>query len=170
MSDWSEAYKRYGPEVLAFLERRLWGRREDAEDLCQETFARAVNAVNQLRDPAKMRPYLFRIANNLLISRLRRPKLMSNESDLGPGGEIAARIDPGAVDPHSEAERSELQAKVNELLSQLPDDQRIAFEHGVLQRQPYEQIAQEQNWSLSKVKISVYRARKRMMIGLREFR
>lgn len=168
MTNWSETYKRYGPEVRAFLERRLWGRREEAEDLCQETFARAVGAANQLRDPAKVRSYLLRIANNLLISRLRRPNLVGSESDLAE--EITARADPKAVNPHTEAERSELQAKIGELLERLPDDQRVAFEHGVIQRRPYEEIAREQNWSLSKVKISVYRARKRLMVGLREYR
>jgi RNA polymerase sigma-70 factor (ECF subfamily) len=168
MSNWSDTYKRYGPEVRAFLERRLWGRREEAEDLCQETFVRAVGAANQLRDPAKARSYLLRIANNLLISRLRRPNLMSSESDLAE--DVTARVDPKAINPHTEAERSELQEKIGELLAQLPDDQRLAFEHGVLERRPYEQIAQEQNWTLAKVKTSVYRARKRMMVGLREYR
>lgn len=168
MSNWSEAYERYGPEVRAFLERRLWGRREEAEDLCQETFARAVSATIPLRDPTKMRSYLLRIANNLLISRLRRPNLTSSESDLAE--EITTRIDPRAADPHTETERAELQAKIGELLTQLPDDQRLAFEHGVVQRRPYEEIAREQNWTLSKVKISVYRARKRLMVGLREYR
>ena len=55
-------------------------------------------------------------------------------------------------------------------LGQLPEDQRIAFEHGVIERRPYAQIAEEQNWTMSKVKISIYRARKRMMAGLQEYR
>jgi RNA polymerase sigma-70 factor (ECF subfamily) len=170
MSNWSEAYKRYSPEIRAFLHRRMWRRPDEVEDLCQETFARAVGAATQLRDPAKIRPYLLRIANNLLISRIRRPNIISSESDLGENSELTARIDPRATDPLTETEKTELRDKVEELLLELPDDQRLAFEHGVIQRRPYAEIAEEQNWSVSKVKISIFRARKRLMVELRDYR
>lgn len=170
MTNWADAYKQYAPEIRAFLERRLWGRLDEAEDLCQETFTRVVSAAVELRDPSKVKSYLMRTANNLLISRLRRGGLVSNETDLGEGADLAGRPDPGAVDPHAEAQRLELQRKVEDLLVQLPKDQRVAFEQGVLQRRPYAQIADENNWSETKVKICVYRARKRLMEGLREYR
>jgi len=170
MTNWSEAYKQYGPEIRAFLERRLWGRREEAEDLCQETFARVVAAAVELRDPAKARSYLMTTANNLLISKLRRNKLITSESDLGEGVELETRVDPRAVDPHAETERTELQTRMEELLAKLPDDQKYAFEQGVLQRRPYADIARDYNWSETKVKVCVYRARKRLMAGLKEFR
>jgi RNA polymerase sigma-70 factor (ECF subfamily) len=170
MTNWSEAYKRYSPEIRAFLERRLWGRREEAEDLCQETFARVVAATVELRDPTKVRSYLLRTANNLLITKLRRARLVTSESELGDGVELEGRVDPKAVDPHAETERAELLMKMEELLAKMPDDQRYAFEQGVLQRRPYAEIAQDQNWSETKVKICVYRARKRLMAGLKQFR
>jgi len=44
VTDWSSAYSRFRPDVLSFLSRRLWGRQELAEDLAQETFARALKA------------------------------------------------------------------------------------------------------------------------------
>jgi RNA polymerase sigma-70 factor (ECF subfamily) len=170
MTNWSEAYRRYGPDIRAFLERRLWGHREDAEDLCQETFARVVAATVEMRDPTKVRSYLMRTANNLLISKLRRPRWVTSESDLGDGGEIYSRTDPAASDPHAEAEKEELRTKMEELLATLPDDQRHAFEQGVLQRRPYADIAQEREWSETKVKVCVYRARKKLMAGLKDFR
>jgi RNA polymerase sigma-70 factor (ECF subfamily) len=170
MTNWADAYKQYAPEIKAFLERRMWGRMDEAEDLCQETFARVVSAAVELRDPSKVKSYLMRTANNLLISRLRRGGLVRSESDLGEDADLAGRPDPRAVDPHAEAQKLELQTKVEDLLVQLPKDQRIAFEQGVLQRRPYAQIAHEYNWSENKVKICVYRARKRLMEGLREYR
>jgi RNA polymerase sigma-70 factor (ECF subfamily) len=170
MTNWSEAYKQYRPEIRAFLERRLWGRREEAEDLCQETFARVVSAAVELRDPSKVRSYLYRTANNLLISKLRRKSLISSESDLGEGVEVYSSVDHSALDPEAEAERTQLQTKMEELLATLPDDQKYAFEQGVLQRRPYADIAQEQDWSETKVKVCVYRARKQLMAGLKEFR
>jgi RNA polymerase sigma-70 factor (ECF subfamily) len=169
MTNWSEAYKQYGPEIRAFLERRLWGRREEAEDLCQETFARVVAAAAEVRDPSKVRSYLYRTANNLLISKLRRKSLVKSESDLGDGVEVYSSIDRKAVDPEAETERTQLQAKMEELLATLPKEQKYAFEQGVLQRRPYAEIAEEQDWSETKVKVNVYRARKQLMAGLKEF-
>jgi RNA polymerase sigma-70 factor (ECF subfamily) len=169
MTNWSEAYKQYGPEIRAFLERRLWGRREEAEDLCQETFARVVAAAAEVRDPSKVRSYLYRTANNLLISKLRRKSLVKSESDLGDGVEVYSSIDRKAVDPEAETERTQLQAKMEELLATLPEEQKYAFEQGVLQRRPYAEIAEEQDWSETKVKVNVYRARKQLMAGLKEF-
>jgi RNA polymerase sigma-70 factor (ECF subfamily) len=170
MTNWSEAYKQYGPEIRAFLERRLWGRREEAEDLVQETFSRVVAAAVELRDPSKVRAYLYRTANNVLISKLRRKFIVSSESDLGDGVELYSTVDYSAVDPHAETERIELQNKINELLAELPNDQRYAFEQGVLHRRPYADIAQEHDWTETKVKVCVYRARKKLMAGLKDFR
>lgn len=52
VTDWSSAYSRFRPDVLSFLSRRLWGRQELAEDLAQETFARALKAGTPIRDPS----------------------------------------------------------------------------------------------------------------------
>jgi DNA-directed RNA polymerase specialized sigma24 family protein len=51
----------------------------------------------------------------------------------------------------------------------LPEDLRIAFERGVLARVPYTEIAEERDWTVAKVKVCVYRARKHLMAGLQEY-
>ena len=53
---------------------RLSTRREDAEDLLQETLALAYSRLAQLRDEAVVKGWLFAIARNLYISRLRRER------------------------------------------------------------------------------------------------
>ncbi len=47
---------------------------ESARDLTQETFIRAFGKLRRLRDPARFRPWLLRIAINLTLDRLRRQK------------------------------------------------------------------------------------------------
>ena len=170
MPDWSSTYERYRPEVLAFLKRKLWRRVELAEDLCQETFTRVMTASTEIRDPAKMRSYLFRTANNLVINQARRGNRVVAENQLAEGVHIDQNVDHDAVSPYLTLERSELYDKIKEVLAEVPDDQRIAFESGVIERRPYEDIAQENNWSVSKVKICVFRARKHLMNELQEYR
>jgi RNA polymerase sigma-70 factor (ECF subfamily) len=170
----SKAFERHGPEILAFLRRRLWDR-EEAEDLCQETFVRALRAKDNLRDRTKLRAYLLRIANNLLINHIRRRAVVTSESNLGRDDlvenvSLQTYSDPQQASPDVAVEWSELTHKLHALLEQLPPEQRVAFELGVLQRRPYAEIARLQSWSLAKVKINVYRARKLLMAGLREYR
>ncbi len=167
MPSWSNAYRRHGRAVRSFLLRRL-GSREEADDLCQETFMRAMKARERLRDPSKLPPYLFRIAHNLLANHYRRRRVVSAESDLG--GELELAADPARYSPEARQDWRELAEAVCVQLQALPAEQRRAFELGVLQRRPYAEISELTGWSRSKVKINVYRARQKLITGLSDFR
>ncbi|MCP4546458.1 MAG: RNA polymerase sigma factor [bacterium] len=168
MIQWTSAYKRHGRSVLAFLMRRVESR-EVAEDICQETFMRAMKAQDRLRDPDKLRPYLFRIANNLMINHARRHKRVRTESELGDTPTLELVAGPASYCPERRQNWRELCDALSRELTELPSEQRQAFELGVLQRRPYTSIAEETGWSVAKVKINVYRARKRLIAGLSEY-
>ncbi|HEX6798863.1 MAG TPA: RNA polymerase sigma factor [Ktedonobacterales bacterium] len=51
---------------------RLLGNQEDADDVTQEVFIRVHGRLEQLRDPGRLRPWLYRIATNLCMDQLRR--------------------------------------------------------------------------------------------------
>lgn len=168
--DWSRAYERYSPDVLKFLRHRLWSRQDLAEDLLQETFARAMNASTPVRDPSRIRAYLLQIANNLVIGQGRKFSKVDSESDLGPSVNLELHTDQKALDPLEASGVAQFQERVDRVVAQLPEDQQIAFERGVIERVPYAEIAREYSWSLSKVKSCVFRARKTLMDELVEFR
>lgn len=50
---------------------RLKGSRQDAEDLVQETYIRALRAFATLRDPARIRPWLCQILSRLVLDQQR---------------------------------------------------------------------------------------------------
>jgi RNA polymerase sigma factor (sigma-70 family) len=129
-----------------------------------------MGAAVEMDDLRRVRAYLLRTANNLLIGHIRRGDRVTTESELGPDKELDSQADAKAADPLSNAETAQLRDKVDELVAELPDDLRVAFERGVLGRVPYAEIAEEQDWTVAKVKISVYRARKHLMAGLRGYR
>ena len=81
LSFWKLAYETHGSAVLSFLTSRL-RRREEAEDLLQETFIRAIRAGESLRDAGRVRPYLMTIAHRLVLNEARRkkPVLISDAS------------------------------------------------------------------------------------------
>src|ERR1700716_3670338 len=69
-------YTQEGPSILRYLRARSNDRTE-AEDLHAETFCRAWQAWPRFRGEATdIRPWLFRIARNLLVDRHRRRRLL----------------------------------------------------------------------------------------------
>src|SRR5215510_1116574 len=60
--------------ALYRLAVRLTGRPQDAEDLVQETYMKALCAFPSLRDPARVRPWLTQILTRLVIDRHRVPE------------------------------------------------------------------------------------------------
>jgi len=70
---------------------RLSAQREDAEDLLQETLALAYQRLPQLRDEAVVKGWLFAIARNLHLSRLRREGRANGARAMAP---VPTRVTP----------------------------------------------------------------------------
>jgi RNA polymerase sigma-70 factor (ECF subfamily) len=51
--------------------RRMAGAEDVAADLMQDTWLRALRGINSLRDPSRLRPWLFGIARRVAMDRLR---------------------------------------------------------------------------------------------------
>src|SRR3712207_202293 len=64
--------QRYESRLLAFC-RHMLGSREDAEDVLQEVFAAAYNAMLRDERDINVRPWLYRIARNRCLNHLRKP-------------------------------------------------------------------------------------------------
>src|ERR1043166_6965704 len=65
--------------------RRLVGSREEAEDLMQETYARAFRSWQQYRPGTNLRAWLLRILTNLNIDRGRRLQRQPDQQPLEEG-------------------------------------------------------------------------------------
>jgi RNA polymerase sigma-70 factor, ECF subfamily len=90
-----EVYRREGLGVLRYLRTRTADLSE-AEDLHSETFCRAWQSWSRFRgDEGEIRPWLFRIARNLLIDRHRRRRLLwfvplGEKHQVDAGDEVAS--------------------------------------------------------------------------------
>ena len=82
---------------------RMLGSSNDGDDMVQETLVRAWRAKASLQDPARARPWLYRIATNVCLDELaRRPKRTlpaGGDRPADPGGEPAPPSEQWWVEP-----------------------------------------------------------------------
>ena len=161
--DWQAAFDAHGQAVFAFLASRT-RRREDAEDLLQETFVRAIRATGSLRDGAKLRSYLMTIAHNLMINQYRKkkPLLFSEGGDATEG--LEERLESGNEPTDSGALLDSLESQLANVLEQMTPTLRQAFELAILHQRSYDEISRETGWTKGQVRVNVFRAR-RFAIG-----
>ena len=165
MSFWQAAYRNHGSAVLGYLTSRLG--REDAEDVLQETFVRAIKASDTSSEPTRLRPYLLTIAHNLMVNTYRKKRPMAFSETTAPE---SFEDRPGLeTSPLDSVNLHQLEDRVESCIEEMTSDQRLAFELAVLGGTPYKDIARKTGWSLAKVKVTVYRSRQRAISNLREF-
>ena len=142
---------RYQARLLAFC-RHMLGSREDAEDVLQEVFAAAFNAILADERPINARPWLYRIARNRSLNHLRRAQAIGVDSmdvHLSEYGTTTA----DKVDKREQFR--ELIADVQEL----PETQRTALLLREIDALSYEQIAEAMETTIPSVKSLLVRAR-----------
>ena len=143
--------ERYQSRLLGFC-RQMLGSTEDAEDVLQEVFVAAYNAMVADERPIAVRPWLYRIARNRCLNHLRKP--------------TADGQDTMDTHPHMNGvttlERVQNREEFRNLLSdvgQLPETQRSALLLREIDAMSYEEIAQAMDTTVPGVKSLLVRAR-----------
>jgi RNA polymerase sigma-70 factor, ECF subfamily len=115
--------RRHRTPVFSFL-ARLTGDRARAEDLCQETFLKAIRASPGWAPRARFQTWLYAIARNQAVDEARRQAFRRAEP-LDGAPEAAAAS--GGPTPERGAESALLRPKLEAALAALPEEQREVF-------------------------------------------
>ncbi len=165
----------YGRLVLLYQDRlynaivRMVGDRDESRELTQETFTRGLARIDGFRGEASPYTWLFRIATNLCISRLRKVQRrrtfsLDGGSDIGSAADQASslidRIRPDAADrPDQAAERAECNRQVLAALGRLDPEYRAVLVMRDIEGFDYQQMANVLGLPLGTLKSRLFRAR-----------
>jgi len=150
---------------------RLCGNYQDACELTQEAFLRALKGLTGFRGEAKFYTWLFRIALNLIRSHQRRvsrryfSSLDEPDGKLGVASQAAGLCSKDCADPAQQALQAERNHKVVDALGRLAEQYRTVIVLRDVEGLDYEQIAQTLGVPVGTVKSRVHRGR----LTLREY-
>jgi RNA polymerase sigma-70 factor (family 1) len=169
-----ELFEKHGRAIVNFAYHFV-GSRQRAEEIAQDVFLQIYRAAARYEPTAKFTTWLYRIATNACLNEVRRPEhrhprrpLEHQQEDARERAEIAFP-DPTAVSGDSALAGRELEAKIHEVLDDLPPNQRAALLMSRVDGMSYLEVAEALETTESAVKSLVFRATATMRKELAEF-
>jgi RNA polymerase sigma-70 factor, ECF subfamily len=151
----AETWHRFAPMVLMTAERSL-GSRTEAEDVVQEVFCRVFRKAKTLREPDRLRSFVYSFAVRVLKAELRRRKVR------GWFPFLQAEAPAEILFRASDFESRDLLAKLYALLDRLTPRDRLVFVLRRMESKTVDEIAATMDISLSTVKRSMAHASSRL--------
>lgn len=156
-------------ERLIRLCHRLLHDREEARDAAQEVFLKAFENAAGFRPRGRVYTWLYRIAVNHCLNRLRRRQVVrflsfGAVSPAGEGDEEAPAFDPadGAPGPERRLEARRRFQRTRELIDELPPGQRAVLVLAKFEGLSYRRIAEVIGITESAVESRLFRALRRI--------
>ena len=142
-----------------------------AEDIVQDSFIKAFNALESFREDSSFYTWIYRItvntSKNFLVSKKRKSELLN--SDLSE--EASYEIEPvETYSPEDLLQATQLQKVITETFDQLGEDTRTALTLRELDGLSYEQIADVVNCPVGTVRSRIFRGREEIDKAISQYK
>ena len=172
LAAYDELVRRYQERIYATV-YHMTANHEDANDLAQEAFIKAYQALKSFKGDSSFFTWVYRIAVNKTINFLKQRKNKAHMSlnDL----DFNAEHDPGLValvsdkTPRREANLSELQGKLNEALQKLSDTHRLVVTLHDVQGLSHDEISKIMDCNTGTVRSRLFYARQQLQAYLSDY-
>jgi RNA polymerase sigma-70 factor (ECF subfamily) len=163
-SAFGELVERYQGRVFA-LTRRILKDDDEAEDALQETFLSAFRGIKNFKREAKFSTWIFRVASNAALMRLRKRRgdTVSLDAPLDEeGGEDSSPtrdLRDWSRTPEEELLNNETREAMDKAIAELPADQAAVFQLRDVEGLSNEEAAEALGTSVAAAKSRLHRAR-----------
>lgn len=142
--------------------------RAEAEDVLQDVLVRLWRRRKEWDEIENLEAYTFRAVKNMALDRLASKAIRKTDA-IEP--EMEAHYFVEHHSPHHDMVRQEQRNMIEKCIDQLSENQRLVFQLREIEGMSYREIAETLTISEDLVKVSLFRARKKMkelLSGLRE--
>ncbi len=148
-------YQEYFQDVFYYLRSRT-ADRDTAEELTQETFAKALQSIDQYDGSKDIRAWLFTIAKNTFIDRYRKEKHFSGQDIT----ETMADSEPHFIEKLMDQDTA---FQIHQFLHEMPEPYKEVFSLRIFGELPFEQIGKLFGKSSSWARVTFYRAKQKIL-------
>ncbi|HAS36936.1 MAG TPA: RNA polymerase subunit sigma [Flavobacteriales bacterium] len=152
-------------QTLEYFALSLTKNHEDAQDLLQETFLKAIRNRHRFLEQTNLKAWLYTIMKNTFINNYRR-KIRSN-TIVDQSQElylINSADKTGLQDPQADTNMKEMERAINALSEDLRNPFLMHFKGF-----KYKEIADDMNLPIGTVKSRIFSARQKLMQDLKDF-
>jgi len=172
LAAYDELVRRYQERIYATI-YHMTSNHEDANDLAQDTFIKAFQALKSFKGGSSFYTWIYRIAVNKTINFLKQRKNRTHMSlnDL----DFNAEHDPDLLalvsdkTPRRDAQLAELQQKLNEAMQKLSEPHRLVVTLHDVQGLAHEEIAQIMDCNVGTVRSRLFYARQQLQATLSDY-
>jgi RNA polymerase sigma-70 factor (ECF subfamily) len=164
-------YHDYYQKIVKYLSRIVGP--NDAEDIAQDVFDKISRNISGFRRESKLSTWIYRIATNTAIDRLRSSAYKHSTEHCAIEGDSGLEVQSVlAAHEHTATDqtviRKEMSECVNEFIDNLPPDDRAVIALSELEGLANKEIADILEISLDNVKIRLHRARAKLRAALND--
>jgi RNA polymerase sigma-70 factor (ECF subfamily) len=142
---------------------------QDANDLTQETFMYAYNALRGFKQKSSFYTWVYRIAVNLTLNYLKKKGKERGRQDFEDNASVSGQAACPDLSPEGNSLKNELREKLDEAIASLPLGYRAAFNLVVFQGMSHGQAAEILGCSENTVSWRMHKARKMLQERLKPY-
>ncbi|NNK27846.1 MAG: RNA polymerase sigma factor [Flavobacteriaceae bacterium] len=152
-------------DLVFTLALRMVKHREEAEEVSQDTFIKVFRSLNKFKGDSKFSTWIYRIAYNTCLDRLKKHKREQNIIAIDEYTEHQVKTLDNALDALEKAERKQA---IQNCLALLPSDDSALLTLFYFEELSLEEIAKIVGLTANNVKVKLYRSRKKLTSILKE--